>query len=80
MSSLSPTIILKAADNRLKLLIGAAGGTKLISSIIQASLQNLKFDANIKKATDAIRIHYQLQPNELRFKEELPNVNSEILQ
>lgn len=61
MSSMSPTIILDK-DNNIRLVIGASGGSRIISSVAQVAIENLWINSNIKDNIDAKRIHHQLYP------------------
>ncbi|KOC63307.1 Gamma-glutamyltranspeptidase 1 [Habropoda laboriosa] len=61
MSSMSPTIVLDESED-VRLVIGAAGGTKITSSIAIAMVMNLWSGYNIKEAIDEHRIHHQLFP------------------
>ena len=47
MSSMSPTIILNK-NNDVRLVIGASGGSKIISAVAQTAIQNLWINSNIK--------------------------------
>ena len=48
-------------NNRVRLVIGAAGGTKSTTAIATAMILNLLLDYNIKQAIDARRIHHQVR-------------------
>lgn len=61
MSSMSPTIILDK-NNNVRLVIGASGGSKIITAVAQAALQNLWINENIKDCIDQERVHHQLYP------------------
>ena len=51
LSSLSPTIILR--DGRPELVVGAAGGPRIISATLQTILNVLDFHMPVKSAVDA---------------------------
>jgi gamma-glutamyltranspeptidase/glutathione hydrolase len=57
MSSMSPSIILK--NGTPFLTAGSAGGTRIVSSTLQAILNVLEFGMSIKKAVSAPRMHIQ---------------------
>ncbi|XP_067204018.1 glutathione hydrolase 1 proenzyme-like isoform X2 [Linepithema humile] len=61
LSSMSPAIVVDQ-DNNVRLVIGAAGGTKITSGVAIAMILNLWYDYNIKEAIDAYRLHHQLLP------------------
>ncbi|XP_072748595.1 scoloptoxin SSD14 [Anoplolepis gracilipes] len=61
LSSMCPTIVVDQNSN-VKLVIGAAGGTKITSSVAIVMALNLWYNYNIKEAVDARRLHHQLLP------------------
>lgn len=74
MSSMSPIVIVNN-DNNVVLVLGASGGSKIISSVSQVALKAAIMNANIKDAIDARRVHHQLSPDfaqiEAEFSEEI---------
>ncbi|XP_014467199.1 PREDICTED: gamma-glutamyltranspeptidase 1-like isoform X2 [Dinoponera quadriceps] len=61
LSSMCPSIVLDA-NNDVRLVIGAAGGTKITSGVAIGMILNLFNGYNIKEAIDAHRLHHQLLP------------------
>ncbi|KAF7389349.1 hypothetical protein HZH66_010486 [Vespula vulgaris] len=61
LSSMSPTIVV-GKDKVVRLVIGAAGGTKITTAIATSMILNLWGGYNIKEAIDSYRIHHQLLP------------------
>jgi gamma-glutamyltranspeptidase / glutathione hydrolase / leukotriene-C4 hydrolase len=62
MSSMAPVIIVDKNDN-VRLVLGASGGTKILTAVAQVALNNLYLGLNIKEAIDKHRLHHQLSPN-----------------
>ncbi|KAM3939707.1 glutathione hydrolase 5 proenzyme [Leptodactylus fuscus] len=73
-SSMIPTILL-SQDKRSQLVIGGSGGLRIISATVQAIMNKLWFDYDIKKAISAPVFHVKLN-NSLDFE---PKFN-EIIQ
>ncbi len=65
MSSMSPIIVLDQKNN-VRLVLGASGGSRIISSVAQVAIKNLFIDSDIKKNIDDKRIHHQLYPENVR--------------
>src|SRR5262249_16461049 len=57
LSSMTPTIILQG--DRPELIVGAAGGPRIISATLQTILNVLDFHMPVKEAVEAPRIHHQ---------------------
>ncbi|MFM8314526.1 MAG: gamma-glutamyltransferase, partial [Deltaproteobacteria bacterium] len=67
-SSMSPTIILKQGQPIL--VAGAAGGSRITTSVLQVLLNDLiVYSGNLKKAIFAPRIHQQWTPESLDLEE-----------
>ncbi|KAI4456654.1 gamma glutamyl transpeptidase [Holotrichia oblita] len=67
LSSMSPTIITDK-DGDVKLVVGASGGTKIITAVAQVIMRILWCDQNIKEAVDAPRFHHQLYPMQVQYE------------
>jgi gamma-glutamyltranspeptidase/glutathione hydrolase/leukotriene-C4 hydrolase len=73
MSSQSPIIIVDKNDN-VRLVLGASGGSKIISGVSQVALKILWMNTDLKSAIDAKRIHHQLYPEFLELEHLFPEV------
>lgn len=70
VSSMSPTIFLK--EGKPVLAVGAAGGSRIISSVLQVSLNYLSvFPGDLRKALFAPRVHHQWVPDKLSLEKGL---------
>ena len=70
LSSMSPTIIMK--DGKPVLTLGASGGPRIITSTLQVALYVLD-GKSLEEAMQAVRIHHQWQPDEVRFDQTPPS-------
>jgi gamma-glutamyltranspeptidase/glutathione hydrolase len=66
LSSMSPTIILR--DKRPELIVGAAGGPRIISATLQTILNVIDFGMPIAAAVSAPRVHHQWLPDRLNVE------------
>ncbi|MHC4949153.1 MAG: gamma-glutamyltransferase [Planctomycetota bacterium] len=66
LSSMSPTIVVRRG--RPILVLGGAGGPRIISGTIQVLLNSLLFDMPPREAVAAPRFHHQWMPDELQFE------------
>ncbi|XP_030379577.1 glutathione hydrolase 1 proenzyme [Scaptodrosophila lebanonensis] len=68
MSSMTPVIVTERSTGKVRLVVGAAGGTKIISSLVPVLIRTLWQQVNIKGAIDAYRVHHQMLPNVLEYE------------
>lgn len=68
LSSMSPSIVIDKKSGKVKLVIGAAGGSKIISALALALIRFSSCTRNIKSLVDAPRFHHQLVPNEIEYE------------
>ena len=67
LSSMSPTLVEK--DGRIVMTLGAAGGPRIISSVIQTIYRVLVSGLDIDRAVQFPRVHHQFLPNKLYLDE-----------
>ena len=63
LSSMSPTIIIK--DDKPFIIIGGAGGPRIITSVLQSIINVIDFDLSVSEAISKPRFHHQYLPNSL---------------
>jgi gamma-glutamyltranspeptidase/glutathione hydrolase len=61
LSSMSPTLVLK--DNRPFLILGAPGGSRIITVVAQAIINFTRFDLSLKATIKQPRFHHQWLPD-----------------
>jgi len=66
LSSMTPTMLLK--DGKLFMTIGAPGGSRISTAVMQVILNVVDFGMNIQDAIDAPRVHHQWQPDRLSLE------------
>jgi gamma-glutamyltranspeptidase/glutathione hydrolase len=71
LSSMSPTIILQGG--RPEMIVGGAGGPRIISSTLQTILNVVDFHMSVKDAVKAPRVHHQWIPDQLDVEGEIPS-------
>jgi len=74
LSSMTPTIVER--DGKPYLLVGGAGGPRIISGSIQATLNVLLFDMDANSALSVPRFHHQWQPDVLQMESALLHQSS----
>ena len=67
LSSMSPTIVFRAGKPWLA--TGSPGGSVIISTVLQTTLNAMVFDMNIATAAAEPRIHHQWMPDVLKMEE-----------
>ncbi|XP_034119397.1 glutathione hydrolase 1 proenzyme [Drosophila albomicans] len=68
MSSMCPIIVTERESGKVRLVVGAAGGTKIITALAPLLVRMLWQRADIKSAIDAARFHHQMLPNVLQYE------------
>lgn len=79
LSSMCPAIFCDSKGD-VVFVIGGAGGTRILSSVVQVTMRTLWMGESIKTAIDSRRVHHQLLPNELQVEEGFPEVLIKDLQ
>lgn len=79
VSSMSPTIFLK--DGQPVLAVGAAGGSRIISTVLQIALNDLMATrGDLRAAVFARRIHHQWIPDKLDIEGKLSDESKKALE
>jgi gamma-glutamyltranspeptidase/glutathione hydrolase len=78
LSSMSPTIILNG--NRVELVVGAAGGPRIINATLQTILNVLDFKMPVKQAVEVERIHHQWMPERLSVEGKIDGEQKKALE
>lgn len=68
LSSMSPTIVLDA-DDKPVLTVGAAGGPKIITQVVQTIVRQLDFGQTLSEAVASPRVHHQWRPDRVLAEE-----------
>ncbi len=66
LSSMTPTIVTR--DGKVEMLLGAPGGSRIITSVLQVFLNMVDFGMNSQDAADAPRFHHQWKPDRLEYE------------
>lgn len=74
VSSMSPTLVTDK-DGNVILIVGAAGGSKITTSVALVIIRHLWFGEDLAKALDESRFHHQLFPMAIQFESDYDEVN-----
>ncbi|ESO93724.1 hypothetical protein LOTGIDRAFT_182132 [Lottia gigantea] len=69
LSSMCPAIAIDKKGD-VKLVIGAAGGSKITTATALVTMNELWLGRNIKKSIDTLRLHHQLLPPEIQYEKD----------
>ena len=75
LSSMTPTIVMK--DGKVLLVTGSPGGSRIITTTLQIVMNVIDHGMNIAEATQAVRIHHQWMPDELRVE---PGLSDDVIE
>jgi gamma-glutamyltranspeptidase/glutathione hydrolase len=64
LSSMTPTIVMRK-DGSVWFAVGARGGPRIITAVLQTVVNMIDHDMNIQQAINAPRIHHQWFPDEI---------------
>lgn len=62
MSSSTPTIILSPRSGNVELVLGASGGARILTSVLDAIVKYLDWDMDLLSMVEKPRLHHQLVP------------------
>ncbi|XP_034665704.1 scoloptoxin SSD14 [Drosophila subobscura] len=79
MSSMSPVIIVDG-DGNVRLLVGAAGGTKITTSVAMVIMKYLIRHESMEHAVNDGRIHHQLVPMRVHYEGDVESEISDYLE
>lgn len=68
LSSMTPGIIINKLTKEVDLVIGAAGGSKIISTLALSIIRYFWLHQDLKQIVDAPRFHHQLIPNHVEYE------------
>jgi gamma-glutamyltranspeptidase / glutathione hydrolase len=71
LSSMTPTIVCRAGKPVLAL--GASGGPRIITAVLQVLLNVIERGQPLEQAIDAVRLHHQWLPDEVYFDRAAPD-------
>ena len=74
LSSMAPTIVLK--DGKVFMTVGAPGGSRIPTAVLQAILDVVDFHMNAQEAVDFPRVHHQWLPDRLSLE---PGISSDTV-
>jgi gamma-glutamyltranspeptidase/glutathione hydrolase len=67
LSSMTPTIVVR--DGKTRLVLGSRGGGRISNTVLQAILNALVFNMDVREAVTAPRFHHQWMPDELTVED-----------
>lgn len=82
LSAMTPTIVThldRESNERLFLVLGAAGGPQIITSVLQIFLNTTLFGMNVREAVEVPRFHHQHLPDAVYLESAFPRDTREIL-
>jgi gamma-glutamyltranspeptidase/glutathione hydrolase/leukotriene-C4 hydrolase len=77
LSSMSPTVVTK--DGQVYLVVGASGGSRIITATLQVLLNVVAYNQNVWEAVSSPRLHNQLLPHEIYTDQGFPQATIDFL-
>ena len=68
MSSSAPTIILNPVSGAVELVLGASGGTRILTSVLDAIVKYLDWRMDLLNVVEKPRLHHQLLPETISME------------
>jgi gamma-glutamyltranspeptidase/glutathione hydrolase len=80
LSSMTPTIVCK--DGKVRFVLGAPGGGRIITAVLQVLLNRIDHGMSLEQAVRAGRIHHQWLPDEILWEAQAvaPDVRKALVQ
>jgi len=66
LSSMAPTLV--EQDGRVLLVLGSPGGSRIITTVLEAIMNIVDYGMAAQEAVDAPRLHHQSRPEEVYFE------------
>ena len=77
LSCMSPTLVMQG--KRPVLTLGASGGPRIITSVLNVMLNVLDVDLDLQQALESVRVHHQWRPDEVAFDRTPPEAAREAM-
>jgi gamma-glutamyltranspeptidase len=68
MSSSAPTIVLSPHTGGVELVLGASGGARILTSVLDAIVKYLDWNMNLLNMVEHPRLHHQLLPEKISME------------
>ncbi len=78
LSSMTPAMVFR--NGELEIVTGSPGGSRIITTVLQIILNIVDHGMNAAEASEAVRVHHQLYPDELRIERGLSVDTIRLLQ
>jgi gamma-glutamyltranspeptidase/glutathione hydrolase len=75
LSSMAPTLVER--DSRVVLVLGSPGGSRIITTVLEAVMNIVDYGMAAQEAVDAPRLHHQSRPEDVYF--ERSGLSSEVV-